>query len=83
MSFTTTQADRSNDWYVQHLPSTLRPRDTHVLWNDDEQEAYYDISQRAQADRCQCYRLFATSRTLSQLIKSMPQNKIGASPTLK
>ena len=59
----------STEWYVQHLPSTLKPRDIHVLWNGDEHEAYYEIAQRAQADRCQCYRLIAASRTLLQLTK--------------
>ena len=65
----TTDIARSNEWYLQHLPTTLKSRDIHVLWNDDEHEAYYDIAQRAQADRCQCYRLIATSMTLLQLTK--------------
>ena len=69
---TTTQMYHSNEWYIQHLSNTLKQRDARVLWNDDEHEAYYEIAQRAQADRCQCYRLIATGRTLLQLTKMSP-----------
>lgn len=49
------------------MSATLKERDVSVLWNDDENEAYYEIAERAQADRCQCYRLVATGRDLLQL----------------
>jgi len=57
----------SNNWYLQHMPQTLKPRDVGVLWSKDEVDAYYEIAQRAKVDRCQCYRLIAIGRDLVKL----------------
>jgi len=57
----------SNNWYLQHMPQTLKTRDVGVLWSKDEVDAYYDIAQRAKVDRCQCYRLIAIGRDLVKL----------------
>lgn len=77
-----------NNWYLQHMPQTLKSRDMGVLWSKDEVDAYYEIAQRAKADRCQCYRLIAIGRDLVKLNASqgnaaLVSSKSNSQPPIK